>query len=161
MRYFLLVIIVGLIPLTFTSVWSGSRPVLLIRDHNTKEALLEIPVTYGQTFTIRYIHSVDKTPVFEVFRAVKGHGLVLEETYFRMFGAGMGHWEGHGKLVREGKWSKIKDIHWKLGSFLLRVGSTGVDHTILMDGGQWNLSRIAAGRRVEVMISEKQIPAQE
>ena len=113
---------------------------------------------YEDTFTIRYIHSVDHAPVFEVFRAVKGKGLVLVETYFKMFGAGMGHWEGHGKIVQEGRWTKIKDINQPLGSFLLRVGAPGVDHTILYHGEEWNLSEKAAGLLVEVMIAERDYP---
>jgi len=110
---------------------------------------------YGDTFTLRYIHSVDHAPVFEVFRAVRGKGLVLVETYFQMFGAGMGHWEGHGKIVQDGRWIKIKDINQPLGCFLLRVGTPGVDHTILYHGEEWNLSEKAAGRLVEVMIAER------
>jgi hypothetical protein len=135
--------------------WPGATPVLLVRDHQSKEIIMKTPLAYGQSFAIRYIHSVDHSPVFEVFKAKKGQGLVLKETYFRMFGAGMGHWEGHGKIVQEGQWIKIKDINQPLGSFILRVGSRGVAHTILMGDKEWNLSQRAAGRRVEVMISEE------
>ncbi|MBN2124063.1 MAG: DUF1850 domain-containing protein [Deltaproteobacteria bacterium] len=135
--------------------WPVSPPTLCIRDHLTSRILLEVPLPWGDTFTIRYIHSVDRTPVFEVFRAVLGEGLVLEETYFRMFGAGMGHWEGRGEIVQAGEWIKIRDIRQPLGRFLLRVGSPGVDHTVLLDGRQWNLSELAAGRRVEVFLLEE------
>jgi hypothetical protein len=137
------------------TVWSGGGAALLVCDYSSKEILLKTPLNYGESFTIRYIHSVDQSPVFEVFTARKGEGLVLRETYFRMFGAGMGHWEGHGKIVQEGRWIRIRDIHQPLGSFILRVGSQGVAHTILMGEKEWNLSERAAGRRVVVMISEE------
>lgn len=129
-------------------------PLLCICDHSTGAVILRIPLDFEQSFTIRYIHSVDHSPVFEVFRVVKGTGIVLEETYFMMFGAGMGHWQGHGRLVQDGKWIKITDIHRPLGRFLLRVGSPGVDHTILLNGKEWNLSLMVPGRRVEVMLLE-------
>lgn len=132
-----------------------AQTVLLVRDHERHKDILKVPLCYGQTFTIRYIHSVDKAPVLEVFRAVKGKGLVLEETYFRMFGAGMGHWKGHGEVVGEGEWIKIKGIDHPLGSFLLRIGSPGVDHTVLLNGKTWNLSRMAPGRRVEVLLVDE------
>lgn len=137
------------------AAWSGNTPELVISDHAGKEVILRTPLAYGQSFTIRYIHSVDHSPVFEVFEAKKGQGLVLKETYFTMFGAGMGHWEGHGKIVQEGRWIKIKDINRPLGSFVLRIGSRGVDHTILLAEKEWNLSQKAPGRRVVVMIAEE------
>ena len=135
--------------------WAISRSMLLIRAHDDRHIFFQMNLPYGDTFTLRYIHSVDHAPVFEVFRAVKGKGLVLVETYFQMFGAGMGHWEGHGKIVQDGRWTKVKDINQPLGSFLLRVGTPGVDHTILYHGDEWNLSEKAAGLLVEVMIAEK------
>jgi hypothetical protein len=131
-------------------------PALLVFDPCNNEIILRAPIAYGRSFTIRYIHSVDRSPVFEVFEVKKGEGLVLKETYFTMFGAGMGHWEGHGEMVQEGRWIKIKDINRSLGSFILRVGSQEVAHTVLMDGKEWNLSQRASGRRVVVMISEEE-----
>ena len=138
-----------------TTVRPGDMPALLVMDHVSKEIILRAPLVYGQSFSIRYIHSVDRAPVFEVFEAKKGKGLVLKETYFTMFGAGMGHWEGHGKIVQEGRWIKIKDINRSLGSFVLRVGGREVAHTILLGEEEWNLSQRAAGRRVIVMVSEE------
>jgi len=91
-----------------TTVGPGDKPTLLVFDHKSKEVILREPFAYGQSFAIRYIHSVDRFPVFEVFSAEKGEGLVLKETYFRMFGVGMGHWEGHGKIVQEGGGSKSR-----------------------------------------------------
>jgi hypothetical protein len=133
---------------------ADAEPQLIVREYGNQKPILELPLNYGESFTMRYIHSVDGTPVFEVFRAVKREGLWLEETYFFMFGAGMGHWQGHGKIVQDGKWTKITEIHAPLGSFLLRVGSVGVDHTILLNGKEWNLSHTLAGRLVEVLLSE-------
>lgn len=146
--------------LIFHAPLSGatSRTVLLVRETDYPRVLLRMPLPYGDTFTIRYIHSVDHTPVYEVFKAKKGKGLVLVETYFQMFGAGMGHWEGHGQIVQDGPWTKIKDINKPLGSFLLRVGASEVAHTILYNGEEWNLSEKAAGKLVEVMIKSSPDP---
>lgn len=138
-----------------TTVRPEDTPALLVLDYSSKAIILRAPLAYGRSFAIRYIHSVDRSPVFEVFKAEKGEGLVLIETYFRMFGAGMGHWEGHGTIVQEGQWIKIKDINRPLGSFTLRVGSREVAHTVLMDEKEWNLSQKVPGRRVVVMISEE------
>ncbi len=140
---------------SLSSSWVMARSMLLVRGFDNRHILFQMDLPYGNTFTLRYIHSVDHAPVFEVFRAVRGKGLVLVETYFQMFGAGMGHWKGHGKIVQDGRWTKIRDINKPLGSFLLRVGTPGVDHTILYKGDEWNLSEKAAGQLVEVLITEK------
>jgi hypothetical protein len=142
--------------MTATKVRPGDTPALLVFDPCNQEIILRAPLVYGRSFTIRYIHSVDRSPVFEVFEVKKGEGLVLRETYFSMFGAGMGHWEGHGEIVQEGRWIKIKEINRSIGSFILRIGSPEVAHTIIMDGEEWNLSHRASGRRVIVMISEEE-----
>jgi hypothetical protein len=141
---------------TLTGTVTGEDlPVLSIRDCRSGRIVLEIPVSYGQPFVLRYTHSVDLTPVFEVFRPVKDRGILLVETYFRMFGAGMGHWEGHGVVVEEEGWIRIKDIDRMLGSFFLRVGSRGVDHTLLVNGKEWDLSGIAEGRLVEIALAQE------
>ncbi|GBC62412.1 DUF1850 domain-containing protein [Desulfonema ishimotonii] len=131
-------------------------PRLVVRDYETGKALLNLPVRYEQQFTIRYIHSVDISPVFEVFRIDEKKGFVLEETYFRMFGAGMGHWEGHGRLTYDGQWTRIRDMNYPVGSFILRVGSKGVDHTLILGNRSVNLSEMAEGRRVEVLCAGQQ-----
>ena len=150
----LITIFIALTVVASTSMDVLAQPHLFIRDHETRQVLFRFPLRYGADFTIRYIHSVDHFPVYEVFRVSREKGIVLRETYFPMFGAGMGHWEGHGKLIQDGKWIKIRDIDQPLGQFLLRVGSPGVDHTIVINGNECNLSGSVPGRRVEVMLSE-------
>jgi hypothetical protein len=134
------------------SALPGYGPRLVIRDCETRKPIAQVPVEYGQAVTMRYIHSVDLSPVFEVFRVEKDDGLVLEQTYFRMFGAGMGHWPGHGRLVDDGEWMRIVEIDRVLGSFVLRIGAKGVDHTIMVGDSELNLSHIAPGRRAEVIV---------
>lgn len=131
-----------------------AMPRLVFHDLKTDTRLLDIPLRYGDAFTIRYIHSVDISPVNEVFTADDTRGIVLTETYFRMFGAGMGHWEGHGTLIGDEKWTRIIDMDYPVGRFILRVGAIGVDHTLLIHGREFNLSERAAGHRVEVFLEK-------
>ncbi|MFP4349133.1 MAG: DUF1850 domain-containing protein [Thermodesulfobacteriota bacterium] len=133
-------------------------PRLVFHDLETGAPLLEIPVRYSRPFTIRYIHSVDISPVYEVFQADRERGIVLTDTYFRMFGAGMGHWEGHGTLMQEGKWTRITGMDYPLGRFVLRIGQPGVDHTLLIGYREFNLSETAAGHRVAVYLEKRRGP---
>ncbi|MBN2033974.1 MAG: DUF1850 domain-containing protein [Deltaproteobacteria bacterium] len=126
------------------------KPQLVIEDAKGGKKIAAFPLNWGEQFEICYIHSVDLTPVCEIFSLHWRHGIVLHETYFRKFGAGMGHWEGHGRVVDEGEWIKIKDIEKPLGRFLLRVGTQGVDHTLRIGNTTLNLSKTLAGRLVVV-----------
>jgi len=124
-----------------------SPPQLVVSDFSTHEIIAVLPVEAGDKFTIRYIHSVDKTPIFEEFRLDLKQGLVLEKTWFTMFGAGLGHWPGHGDLHQDKEWISIDNIEQPLGSFILRIGALSVGHTIIYHDREINLSRRAAGVR--------------
>jgi len=154
MKYFPRLIFVLCILVLLTAAAPSPATRLIIRETETGRLLVNLPIDWNECFTIRYIHSVDISPVFEKFRADEKCGLVLEETWFRMFGAGMGHWEGRGRLtLDDNRMTHITDMDSTLGSFLLRVGSKGVDHTVLFRDQEINLSDMAAGKRVEVFVS--------
>jgi len=127
-------------------------PWLVMEDVKRGEKLWIIPLTWLDQFEICYTHSVDRKPVCEVFKVKWGKGIMLHETYFQMFGAGMGHWEGHGYVVGEGEWIKIKEIDKAIGSFILRIGTRGVDHILSIKGEKINLTERAEGKLVEVRI---------
>ena len=127
---------------------TGSR--LVVSEFGSGKVIVSLPAASGERFTIRYIHSVDKTPIFEEFRLDAAKGIILEKTWFTMFGAGLGHWPGHGRLTQDKNWITIRDINRPLGSFILRIGALSVGHTIIFRGRQINLSRRAAGVRALV-----------
>lgn len=148
-RMIIAILMLGMIILIFMP-----RPWLLITEVNGRLNLQSIPMGWFDHFKICYTHSVDGQRVCEVFRLTWSKGIVLQETYFQMFGAGMGHWEGHGTVVEEES-IKIKNINKPLGKFYLRIGSRGVDHTLSLRGKDINLSRQAEGKLVEVKIETK------
>jgi len=49
-------------------------PLLLIIEKGNGKELISIPIVPGEGFTIRYIHSVDISPVYEVFYADEKKG---------------------------------------------------------------------------------------
>ncbi len=127
---------------------TGSR--LVVRNLATAAVIASLKVKTGDYFTIRYIHSVDRTPIFEEFRLDRNLGIVLEKTWFTMFGAGLGHWPGHGDLTQDKNWITIDHIEQPLGSFVLRIGALNVGHTIIYHDQEINLSRRAPGVRALV-----------
>jgi hypothetical protein len=141
--------------LFFSPVIAKSRyPLSLIIEKGDGVVLISIPIEPGEFFTIRYIHSVDISPVYEVFYADEKRGIIIKETYFKMFGAGMGHWPGRGEIVEQNGWIFIKDMNITLGEFYLRIGAPSVDHTILIRGQEIYLSRMIPVMRVRLYIKQ-------
>jgi len=146
----LLLLFVWLAPQSAGALSHKSTTQLVVSNFSTAEIIAILPVSAGDKFTIRYIHSVDKTPIFEEFRLDLKQGLVLEKTWFTMFGAGLGHWPGHGDLSQDKEWITIDNIEQPLGSFILRIGALSVGHTIIYHNREINLSRRAPGVRALV-----------
>jgi hypothetical protein len=102
--------------------------------------LLVLPLSPGERFTIHYTHSVENAPIWEVHSLDPSGRIFIEEERYVTFGAGMGKMPGVGRLVRRGPYEVIEDMHWPTGNFILRIGSPGVDHTVIWRGTRTNLS---------------------
>ncbi len=105
--------------------------------------ILVLPLLAGERFTVRYYHSVEDAPVWEVHSVDAEGRIFIEEERYLKFGAGMGRMPGVGRMVRRGPFEAIEDMHMPTGNFILRIGSPGVDHTIIWRGVETNLSAMA------------------
>jgi hypothetical protein len=133
--------LVGLVFLLILTAWLEPGG-LELRVTTVKEGkpLLVLPLKPGERFTIHYYHSVENAPIWEEHSLdEKGHIYIEEERYLK-FGAGMGRMPGVGKMVRRGPYEVVENMHMPTGNFILRVGSPGVDHTIIWRGIRKNLS---------------------
>lgn len=97
----------------------------------------------GELFTIRYNHSVEDAPIWETHSVDAQGRIYIEEERYLKFGAGMGKMPGIGRMVQRGPYEVIEDMHMPTGNFVLRIGSPGVDHTLIWRGRQVNLSAVA------------------
>ena len=102
--------------------------------------LLVLPLKPGERFTIHYYHSVENAPIWEEHSMDKTGKIYIEEERYEKFGAGMGKMPGVGHMVKKGIYEAIEDMHMPVGNFILRVGSPGVDHTIIWRNRRYNLS---------------------
>lgn len=105
--------------------------------------LLVIPLNVGERFTIRYYHSVENAPIWETHSVDKEGRIYIEEERYLKFGAGMGHMPGFGHMVHRAPYEVIENMHMPTGDFILRIGSAGVNHTIIWRGRERNLSAVA------------------
>ena len=106
--------------------------------------LLILPLQPGERFTIHYYHSVENTPIWEEHSLDKGGRIYIEEERYLKFGAGMGRMPGVGRMVHREPFEVIEDMHMPTGDFILRIGSPGVDHTVIWRNTRTNLSAVAA-----------------
>ena len=105
--------------------------------------LLVLPLEPAEPFTIHYYHSVENTPIWETHSLDPSGRIFIEEERYLKFGAGMGKMPGVGRMVTRGPYEVIEDMHMPTGDFVLRIGSIGVDHTIVWRGTRTNLSALA------------------
>ena len=105
--------------------------------------LLVLPIKPGERFTIHYYHSVENAPIWEEHSLDDQGRIYIEEERYLKFGAGMGRMPGVGHMVRRGPYEVIEDMHMPTGNFILRVGSPGVDHTVIWRDHSVNLSAVA------------------
>ena len=105
--------------------------------------LLVLPLEPGERFTLHYYHSVENAPIWEEHSLDEKGRIYIEEERYLKFGAGMGRMPGVGRMVRRGPYEVIEDMHMPTGNFILRVGSPGVDHTVIWRGYSTNLSAVA------------------
>jgi hypothetical protein len=112
--------------------------------------LLAVPLNKKLGFTLHYFHSVNHKPIWEVHSLDQEGNIFIEEERFVSFNAGMGHWQGHGRHTQKDGLQVLEGIHQPVRRMILRIGSPGVDHTIIWTDGSLNLSQIAPGRAVEI-----------
>ncbi len=105
--------------------------------------LMVLPLEPGERFTIHYYHSVENAPIWEEHSLDARGRIYVEEERYLKFGAGMGRMPGVGRMVSRGPYEAIVDMHMPTGDFVLRIGSPGVDHTVVWRGTRTNLSALA------------------
>ncbi len=135
-------------PLLVAGLIPGGLELRVVPAHGGKP-LLVLPLEPGELFTIHYFHSVEDAPIWEVHSLDNKGRIFIEEERYLKFGAGMGKMPGVGHLVRRGDYEVITDMHEPTGDFVLRIGSPGVDHTILWRGTRTNLSALAPHQAVQ------------
>lgn len=111
--------------------------IIRVRD---QKPIVVVPLDPGEPFTIHYYHSVENAPIWEVHSLDSTGRIYIEEERYLKFGAGMGRMPGVGRMVKRGPYEVIENMHMPTGDFVLRVGSPGVNHTLIWRDTRFNLS---------------------
>lgn len=142
--------VLGLVLSLILTAWltPGGLELRLTLVKENKPVLI-LPLEPGERFTIHYYHSVENAPIWEEHSMDKTGKIYIEEERYEKFGAGMGKMPGVGRMVKRGIYEVIEDMHMPVGDFILRVGSPGVDHTIIWRNQRYNLSNTLAHKAVK------------
>jgi hypothetical protein len=139
-----LIVTAGLVAAVLLIIWRLPGGLeLTVTPVKGDPPLLAVPLQPGERFTIHYYHSVENAPIWEEHSLDATGRIFIEEERYLKFGAGMGRMPGVGRMVKRGEYEVIEDMHMPTGDFVLRVGSPGVDHTVIWRGRSTNLSAMA------------------
>lgn len=117
-----------------------SERVLVVEDADTGERLLTAPVENGTTVTLAYNHSVEGSPVRDVY-AVRGDRIVMTRMEFASYGwgfpAGANVTRENGSFVSRPDDVRLSELYVSPGDVAghrLRVGAETYDLVALSNG---------------------------
>ncbi|MEX0584295.1 MAG: DUF1850 domain-containing protein [Natronospirillum sp.] len=115
-----------------------------------------LPLSDSGNWCLHWNHSVAGFPVEDCFRVEAGQ-LLLHYSRQPDFAAGLDHIPGRGSLETDPQGGYlISNIDEPINNneLWLRLGSLAVDHRIISANQVFNLSRVAAGKRVRIRLEE-------
>jgi len=115
---------------------------LEISNFKTQQRLLLVCMQSGEEFTISFIHSVNRRPVYDTLRVESDH-LVIVRSRYDSFGAGMPEastGEGTLKIAKDGwlEWT----VNRPVPDITVRVGWTA-EHTLHIRGREIRMTDLA------------------
>ena len=130
MKIRVLLTIAAVVSLVLFFIFIPVRTVLTLESTDTTRPVLCYGVQPGEEFTISFVHSVNKRPVYDTIRIEQDHFLVVKSRY-EAFGAGMpetSSGEYQLKTAADG-WLELTGINLFLKDFTMFVG-TVADHSL-------------------------------
>lgn len=119
------------------------RFALQVEEMHSGVKVYQAPVKEGDEFIIEFVHSVERTPVREIFRIEQDRKIYLVETQYESFGAGLPTMPDEGEeLVLEGEKIRITGMRRKLEPFLIAV-SPVPGHVLTVGGEEIVLTSLA------------------
>lgn len=116
--------------------------------------LFDIPLQEPYVWVVEWNHSVTGIVVDDYY-LYDGEQMILTASHAPSFDAGLGHIPGRGTVESDGNhgyW--IRGINEPVpgNAYLLRVGSTAVNHRIIVGGKLYSLSAVAEHERVRLEV---------
>ncbi len=152
-RYFTgAVVAVVLIVITLLVYYSFSTPCLILRNGDTGKFYAAFPVKEKTGFSVTFIHSVNNSPVTDVYEIRDGKIYVIKTIYYS-FGAGVQTEIEEGQTLEYGKnGSMIVSGFNRQMDHLSYIVGTVSDHVLEINGSTISLTELC-GRNSTVRFS--------
>ena len=125
------------------------QPKIVVATDN--ETLAVVDAQENLPLTIKFTHSVQKTPVIEELQFRNGE-FVLLRTKYKSQGVGLPFDAGDGKFYRDGEWFIFDDMDRHFKNLELRTGK-GTQLKITLNGREYELYKIfPLGSKIVVKI---------
>lgn len=138
-KFFLHILIIILIISAAYYLYNQEITVLKIIDYKENNIIWESEVEEGDEFTIKYLHSVARTPVLEIFD-IKDGEIRLISTEYESYGAGLPFLNKHEYILKDDKFI-IRKINQKLPDIMLRVSDYAL-HEFIFKNKSYKLYEI-------------------
>lgn len=125
---------------------------LVLSDWDSGQVYASYPVEEGTTFGVEFIHSVNKSPVRDIYE-IRGEEIWNTQCIYYGFGAGVEETLGEGETLSYGDKGEmiVSGIEKKMDNMLLVVGTIS-DHTLYL--GEETISlRDLCGRSSQVLFT--------
>jgi len=120
------------------------QTMLTIKDGETGKIVFNIPIQVGGQFSIRYIHSIHKTPVTEFYSINKDLNIVVDKVIFKTYGVGMqSDIEAGEKFKIENGNYVLNHLNRVLPYFDQRIGQVIANHQLTIGNNTIPLSKIS------------------
>ena len=126
------------------------RGLLILEDPHEKTRYAEYEAAVGDSFSITFIHSVNKSPVTDFF-VIREDGIYGVKTVYYGFGAGVPTELEEGQTLSYGEDGSmiISGSEVKMNSLIYRVGTVS-DHILTLEDGNGISLRELCGRSARV-----------
>jgi len=120
---------------------------LLVIEMNTGRILYHTNVKPGDTFSISYTHSINKSPVDDILEIQRDYSLLLKKTIFRAFGVGIpSELENDQKMTVYADRTEIDNINRQIKECLVFVGVVA-DHRFRVHDDLIHLNHLTKPQR--------------
>lgn len=143
------IFLLGLIVLTVGGCGLLEKEMVVRAEDGT--VIKELAARPGIELTIKFMHSVQKTPVEENLE-FDGEGWIVRRTRYQSQGVGLPFMESDGEFRREGDWFVMDGMDRRIDRLSIRTG-VGTRHSIVIDGEEIELyDRFEPGTRIDFIV---------
>jgi hypothetical protein len=132
------------------------KQALVFLQVEKNDELSYVPISTGETFKIKYKHSIHLSDVIESYKVTKQNEIQQYELEYEEFAVGMpaDASEGEAFEIKDGKFY-IKNMQREFPSFILRIGQVRANHTLIHQDGSYPLSSYhEPGSRVLIQVKK-------